>query len=396
MASISNDGDGKRRIQFVDGDGKRKAIRLGKVTARDAMTIKLKVEALLSAKLSGASGVDRETAMWLGKADSALVEKLDKAGLLPEEAKSLVAPKQPKKKSLLLSELTNKFIVDVGGEGRRKPGTVAVWRQVENNFLELMPKDLTITEVTKGHAKQFAEKVKQGRATLTAAKNISIVKQMFRFAVDWELLPYSPFDCVKVPTTTHEVVNVEVSREVISTILGVVDDEWRKIIALSRYGGLRCPSEVLTIEWHHIDFATGRMTVPTPKLEFHEGKETRQCPLFPELREVLEPLRQKNGYVVDKPAYRLAANTGVGWRNANLRSQFVKQIAKTNRKTGGDIKPWSRLFHSLRASRQTELERHFPLHVVCRWLGNSEKIAKRSYLITKEEDWAKAAQNTAQ
>jgi hypothetical protein len=40
---------------------------------------------------------------------------------------------------------------------------------------------------------------------------------------------------------------------------------------------------------------------------------------------------------------------------------------------------WPRLFHSVklqegRASRQTELQREFPLHVICSWLGNSPRF----------------------
>jgi hypothetical protein len=50
-----------------------------------------------------------------------------------------------------------------------------------------------------------------------------------------------------------------------------------------------------------------------------------------------------------------------------------------------------RLFHSMRASRQTELQREFSLHVVCSWLGNSPLIAQQSYLLVTEEDFAKAA-----
>jgi hypothetical protein len=44
-----------------------------------------------------------------------------------------------------------------------------------------------------------------------------------------------------------------------------------------------------------------------------------------------------------------------------------------------------------RASRQTELQREFPLHVVCSWLGNSPRIAQQSYLLVTEDDFAKAA-----
>ncbi|MFM9064239.1 MAG: hypothetical protein ACKOOI_14590 [Pirellula sp.] len=46
---------------------------------------------------------------------------------------------------------------------------------------------------------------------------------------------------------------------------------------------------------------------------------------------------------------------------------------------------------TMRASRQTELQREFPLHVVCSWLGNSPRIAQQSYLLVTEDDFAKAA-----
>jgi hypothetical protein len=45
----------------------------------------------------------------------------------------------------------------------------------------------------------------------------------------------------------------------------------------------------------------------------------------------------------------------------------------------------------MRASQQTELQREFPLHVVCFWLGNSPRIAQQSYLLVTEDDFAKAA-----
>jgi len=61
----------------------------------------------------------------------------------------------------------------------------------------------------------------------------------------------------------------------------------------------------------------------------------------------------------------------------------------TTRRAG--VAGWPRLFHSMRASRQTELQREFPLHVVCSWLGNSPRIAQQSYLLVTEDDFARAA-----
>jgi hypothetical protein len=46
----------------------------------------------------------------------------------------------------------------------------------------------------------------------------------------------------------------------------------------------------------------------------------------------------------------------------------------------------------MRASRQTELQRESPLHVVCFLFGNSlTRIAQQTYLLVTEDNFAKAA-----
>jgi integrase len=53
------------------------------------------------------------------------------------------------------------------------------------------------------------------------------------------------------------------------------DAEWRLLFALSRYGGLRCPSKHLGLRWCDIDLAGDRMTVRSPKTEHPEGNASR-------------------------------------------------------------------------------------------------------------------------
>ena len=139
------------------------------------------------------------------------------------------------------------------------------------------------------------------------------------------------------------------------------------------------------------------MSIPEPKVEHHEGRGIRSCPLFPELRAILEELfavatvdgkyPSSDSYVINKQSYRDAAMRPGGWANANLRTQFLKIMRRAG------VAPWRRLFHSMRASRQTELEREFPLHVVCSWLGNTEAVAKKSYLLVTDADYTKAVQS---
>ncbi len=59
--------------------------------------------------------------------------------------------------------------------------------------------------------------------------------------------------------------------------------------------------------------------------------------------------------------------------DANLRTTFEKIIRRAG------LKPWPKLFHNLRASRQTELLDHFPIKAVCDWLGNSSPVALEHY-----------------
>ena len=131
------------------------------------------------------------------------------------------------------------------------------------------------------------------------------------------------------------------------------------------------------------------MSVPELRVEHQEGRGIRSCPFFPEQRLILEEAFEifgdKSKYVVAAPQYRVAANTAMGWKNANLRSELTRLLRRTG------VSGWRRLFHSMRASRQTELQREFPLHVVCSWPGNSPRIAQQSYLLVTEDDFARAA-----
>lgn len=81
MASIGSDPNGHRRILFMAGDGKRKTIRIGKATAKQAEAFKVKVEALVTGAFTN---IDDETARWLAGLDDAIYGRLAAVGLVPE------------------------------------------------------------------------------------------------------------------------------------------------------------------------------------------------------------------------------------------------------------------------------------------------------------------------
>ncbi len=377
MASISRQPNGRRTIQFIAPDGKRRSIRLGKVTQRIAETVKLRVELLVAAKLAG-HAVDDETARWVAGLDEAMTEKLAAVGLVPKRepaAEATVAG--------FIAEYMSRR-VDV------KPATLEVWKQTERNLKECFGADRDLRTIDETMAEDFKTYLlKEELAPTTIAKRLQFARQFFKAATKRKLIPSNPFAEVGAKATIDPDRERFITREETDRLLAAcTSTDWRVIVALSRIGGLRCPSEVLTLKWVDVDWERGRFRVHSPKTEHHPGKETRDVPLFPELRAILEEAHAaaENGtvYVVGKHAYRLAADTPKGWKNCNLRTQFLRVVKRAG------MSPWPRLFHSLRASRETELAREYPIHVVTAWLGNTPKIAMKHYLMTTEDDFSKA------
>lgn len=170
-----------------------------------------------------------------------------------------------------------------------------------------------------------------------------------------------------------------ITREEATAVLAACPDaEWRLIFGLSRFGGLRTPSEHYGLRWADVDWERSKFLVRSPKTEHHEGGESRWVPIFPELRPYLEEaFHDPDGsreFVITK--YR---------DQANLRTRFRKIIKRAG------LKPWPKLFHNLRSTRQTELSKQFPIHLVCAWLGNKAAIAQEHYLQVTDADFVMAA-----
>ncbi len=162
------------------------------------------------------------------------------------------------------------------------------------------------------------------------------------------------------------------------------DAEWRLIVALARYGGLRTPSETFSLRWGDVDWERTRLRVTSPKTAHHPDGGSRTFPLFPELRPYLEECwdAAEPGATFVIAKHRLAS--------ANLRTQMLRIMDRAG------VKPWPRLFQNMRASRETELTQSHPLHVVVAWIGNSAAIAAKHYLQVTDADFDRAAEGGAE
>jgi integrase len=71
-------------------------------------------------------------------------------------------------------------------------------------------------------------------------------------AVDWKIIDENPFCKLKTQKSSVKV-NEFVPREVVDKLMKKANPVWQVILGLSRYGGLRTPSETLSLRWDDND-----------------------------------------------------------------------------------------------------------------------------------------------
>ncbi len=367
MASITKQPGGRRAIQFTAADGKRKTLRLGKISRKAAEGVRTRVEDLVSASITRYS-VSEETSHWLAGLDAKMSDKLAAVGLIP------------KRDVATLAAFVDKYI-----EGRNdvKPGTVTVLGHTRRCLVEFFGADKPLRDITPGEADDWYQWLlaDQGLAENTARRRCGIAKQFCNAAVRRKLLTINPFADLSAGCRSNPSRYYFVTREETEAVIEACPDvEWRLIVTLSRYGGLRCPSEHLALRWSDVDWGRSRIRIPSPKTEHHEGGDCRMIPLFPEL---LPHLRE---------AFE-EAEDGAEWVITRTRDTTVnlrKRLGLIIKKAG--LTQWPKLFQNMRSSRETELAESWPLHVVCAWIGNTTRVAAKHYLQVTDDHFKRAAE----
>jgi integrase len=369
MASISSESNGRKSIQFIASDGKRKSIRLGKMTQRQADRFKAKVENIIGAGFTG--GVEEETADWLTKLDDRMYARLAAVGLVRERTGA----------TALLGAFIDSFTANLTSI---KQNTRENFTQLRFWLVDYLGETYDIRRLDPAAAEDWrAHMVKKGLGDNTIRRHIGRARQLLKSAIRRGMYRGpNPFDGMSATVGSDKARLFYVTREMATKVLAACPDtQWKLLFALSRYGGLRCPSEHLALKWSDVTWGDAEtpasIRIPSPKTEHIEGKECRVIPLFPELRPVLmeafEQAEPGTEYVITR--YRQA--------NSNLRTQLNRIIARAG------MVPWPKLFQNLRSTRETELAETVPLQYVCAWIGNTEAVAKKHYLQLRDEIFAR-------
>lgn len=392
MASIVPDKKtGSRMIKFMLDKNQRKTVWLGKMPKRTAETWKVHIEELASAIRQNRSPYP-ETSDWVSRLTDEYHERLSRAGLVVARVSRVSQGNQVPTLGKFLEGYISKRS-DVKGS------TSVVYGHTKRCLIKYFGPDTSLDRITASKAKDWrrwlglsTKKGGQGLADNTVRRRTGIARQFFTDAVDDKLIIENPFSKVKgVAVKENHSRDYFVSREDIEKVIALCpNNEWKLIVSLARYLGIRIPSELDELCWGDIDFENSRITVRAPKTSHHgEGHAERIIPLFGDcnLRDYLQVQRNELLDSFDPKANRLSEQPVIRThrRRENLRTGFARLIRKAG------LKPWPKLFANCRSTRETELlDLGFKPKAVAEWMGHSLKIQAKHYVQVTEADYAKA------
>ena len=359
--------NGRYQIHFQGIRDAHRVVLDPAITDAQAQAVQSLVESL-SASVRNNLPLPEATAVWLAGVRGTLRDRLQEAGLCgPMELTTL-------------GELTTWIMTRTNwAASTRRMYETAV------DYLETVwgkPRILrTLTEQDGKEIERYANS--QGLGFNTIMVRLRACKTILQEACNRGWIDDNPMAGVKITQVANTERLFWVSPELTERVLGVLDPRYRVIVALARYGGLRCPSEVMALRWADVDFERDRMLVPQPKTA-HQGRSVRTVPLFAELRPHLESWRKES-----KPDAEWVIPH---WSRQGV--DFRAGLAQKLRRHG--ITPWPKLFQNMRSTRETELADKYPPHVVCAWIGNSQPVAAKHYLQVTGKHFADATGSSPQ
>ncbi len=373
MASLILKGR-KRIVLEARRDGKRPTIWLGALPDQAAREVFSKVELLIACRRTGVPA-PADVVLWMNQSSDEFHAKLAESGL--------VEPRLQATEETLrtVGELLDEFLAN-----SPSPVTQAANRQATDSLRAFLGAGKLVKAVTTADADRWrkllatspnARKIggEKPIAPATVAKRIAVGKAVFRAAVRWEIIAKSPFEHLRPgsqenPARAHYV-TISATRAILEKCPSI---EWKMIVGLARFAGLRCPSELVGLRWVDYHEDVERLIVRSPKTARHAGHGSRVVPICPELRAILD----EGWHAAEEGAVAMLPRVRDG--RVNLRKGLERIVEAAGLST------WPRLFQNLRSSLATDWAQIYPAHEVARWMGHSVTIAAKHYVQDRNFD----------
>ncbi|MEM8494282.1 MAG: hypothetical protein AAF663_02710 [Planctomycetota bacterium] len=234
MTSLIQDQPKKFRVSYTCPVKKRRrTLYLTNFRKRDAQVTKLHSEALVSSKLS-ASTPPAKTTIWLSKIAGTLHEKISNLDLCD---------------AWVSTELGTFLSEYVENHPTAKKWTRTNLDQAVRYLLEHFAPQTAMGSITPAEADEWRRAMLNRKlAESTIRRATGRARQFFNAAVELGLIPSNAFDHLPATEMPNRSRDYFVTRDEIEKVLEACPDaRWRLLIALCRFGGLRCPSETTAL-----------------------------------------------------------------------------------------------------------------------------------------------------
>jgi integrase len=355
---------------------KRHTIRLGKAFEDIAQEFQRRLDTLIEHRSAGMEP-PADIAAWVSKIDGQYHANLVTAGLAPPRGPST------------LGELAAAHLQSLIAKGS-KTSTLVNNRIVHGNLITHFGESRRLSAITPQNAESFFQHLTKagGReggplAKATVSNRCRRARAVFAYAIRNGWTSENPFRDIATGGEWNYERDHYILAEVFSKILdATTDHELRLLLALVRYCGLRCPSEVKPLTWQHVDWTNGLLVVHSSKTERYGDSGRREVPLFPAILPYLYAHRET---CPEKVELIFPRHQGSG-------SAITGRLAALCRKSGEVL--WPKAMVNLRASAERDaMQANNDIHTVAAWFGHSPEIALRHYNRVVKERKARAASN---
>lgn len=367
MATIVNRPNGHKWVQLKVA-GKRRTIRLGKATTSQAEAFCRHVE-LLAAALAYGQIPDPRITQWVNDLDRAMYRKLAAAGLAEQTA---------------VPTSLNALIVSHAASLDVKASSRSTFDNTTRNLRDYFGASRDFRKISAGQAKDFRVWLtKSGRyrgntqlplSAATVSRRCRRARQIFTYAVEHGWIAKNPFAGMRGWTESNRERDHYVSRETIAKLIEHAEPEMQLLLALTRFAGVRCPSEAIPFEWTWVRWEDATLRVRSPKTDRYPNGAFRTVPIFAELQSHLQE------------AWQRATEQPLLFPSLQL-SNFAlsKRLAAICEKAG--VTPWRKPWNNIRASCETDwIAEHADIFKVAAWMGHSPQVALAHYSrVAKEQ-----------
>src|SRR5665213_1914340 len=270
-----------------------------------------------------------------------------------------------------------KFVDDyLAQRGDLRAGTLAVMKSARRTLVAFLGEGKALADVSVGDADAYRAHLLSTKAKATTNKWCRYARHYFEVARRRRMILENPFAHIRGAVKGNASKRLFIPARDVQKVIDVCPDpQWKLLIGLARWGGLRIPSEALALTWRDVDFEHSRFTVRASKTAHHEDGGIRVVPMFPDLAPLFQAVYDA---APDGTLHVIARFRDAG---QNLRTQFERYIIAAG------LKPWCKPWQNLRVSRATELADVYPSHVCAAWLGHTARIADEFYQLTTVESY---------